>query len=410
MNILYIAASCAPNNGSEDKIGWNVPIESAKENRVFVLTMEKQRGRIEEYLVTHPMDNPRFYFVDIPRLFGVLFKGPLVSGQLNIWHKRAFKVAVEICNKEKIDIIHQITPIEFRSIGEYGRIPTTNFVCGPLGGGEKIPEGLKSYARRHKCIEFVRMLANEWSRIRLKRSKTLERCAYLMFANRETRDYLLERIKPACQSEFASDVGLRTDELCRMEDICTKSGDASGCRFLVVGRMVYRKGLDFLLDALVEISPDLQYQCRIVGSGAELEHLRNRCAASERLSRHVVLSGAIPYDEIEGAYRNADVFIMPSIRETTGTVVVEAMSKGLPVIALNQFGAATILDQEAGWLCDGTTKDEYIESLKNAIEACIMNPDEVRRKGENARRRAENYSWEKKYKQYHSIYRRILKG
>ena len=50
MNILYIAYSCSPYHGSEDKIGWNVPVECAKTNNVFVITKEEQREYTENYL------------------------------------------------------------------------------------------------------------------------------------------------------------------------------------------------------------------------------------------------------------------------------------------------------------------------------------------------------------------------
>ena len=43
MNILYIAYSCNPFAGSEDKIGWCVPFESSKTNKVYVITKEEQR-------------------------------------------------------------------------------------------------------------------------------------------------------------------------------------------------------------------------------------------------------------------------------------------------------------------------------------------------------------------------------
>ena len=44
MNILYIAYSCSPKSGSEEKIGWSIPLESAKSNNVFVITKEEQFG------------------------------------------------------------------------------------------------------------------------------------------------------------------------------------------------------------------------------------------------------------------------------------------------------------------------------------------------------------------------------
>ena len=61
------------------------------------------------------------------------------------------------------------------------------------------------------------------------------------------------------------------------------------------------------------------------------------------MSEHVHCMGSIPYMEMEKEYAGADVFIMPSIRETTGTVLLEAMSKGIPVITINKFGGATLL-------------------------------------------------------------------
>ena len=55
MNILYIAYSCLPDSGSENKIGWNIPIESSKSNNVFVVTKEEHREAIEAYLKKHPL-------------------------------------------------------------------------------------------------------------------------------------------------------------------------------------------------------------------------------------------------------------------------------------------------------------------------------------------------------------------
>lgn len=181
------------------------------------------------------------------------------------------------------------------------------------------------------------------------------------------------------------------------------------CVFLVAGRMIYRKGLDFLFDALIRIPPETRYQVRVVGDGSELEHLRKRCKDNTNLSEHVHCMGSIPYMEMEKEYAGANVFIMPSIRETTGTVLLEAMSKGIPVITINKFGGATLFDEDTGWLYEGNTKEEYIENLKKAIIECITNPDEVARRGKNARKKAEKYTWQEKNKKYQRIYDDLLK-
>ena len=51
MNILYIAYSCSPNSGSENSIGWNIPIEMAKRHNVYVLTKQEHREHINDYNV-----------------------------------------------------------------------------------------------------------------------------------------------------------------------------------------------------------------------------------------------------------------------------------------------------------------------------------------------------------------------
>lgn len=182
------------------------------------------------------------------------------------------------------------------------------------------------------------------------------------------------------------------------------------CVFLCAGRLIYRKGHEVLLDALERLPADVDYECRIVGDGPELKRLRNRSDSSTKLKGHVVFTGAIPFVEMSREYNNADVFVMPSIRETTGSVLLEAMSKGIPVITIGKFGGATLLDSETGWLYDGTTKDDFVESLEKAIMECIVHPDEIERKGRNARVKSERYTWDAKMEHYNQIYYKLVTG
>jgi glycosyltransferase involved in cell wall biosynthesis len=99
---------------------------------------------------------------------------------------------------------------------------------------------------------------------------------------------------------------------------------------------------------------------------------------------------------------------MPSIRETTGNVLLEAMSKGIPVITIKKFGGKVLLDDETAFLYEGTSKEEYINNLRSSIVYCVNNPKEVKRRGSNARLKAENHTWEVKNKHFQEIYRGLL--
>lgn len=191
MKILYIAVSCDPYNGSEDKIGWNVPWECAKTNSVWVITRFDLKESIEMYLSKCEKRNIKFVYVKMPIVCQKFFTGMLQSAKLPIWHRKAFPIAKKLCNENKIDLIHQITPIEFRAIGDYGKIENVKFVVGPLGGGEFIPRGLRMYARKHIALEVIRAALNHWSRFLLNATGKMKRCDYIMFANTETMEFLI---------------------------------------------------------------------------------------------------------------------------------------------------------------------------------------------------------------------------
>ena len=139
------------------------------------------------------------------------------------------------------------------------------------------------------------------------------------------------------------------------------------------------------------------------GGGQDYEHLNQRIAASQKLKRHVVLTGKIPFTEMQKEYLAADAFVMPSIRETTGSVILEAFSYGLPVITSNHFGGAFIVNEQTGWLYNGKTKQEFIDGLAQLLLECISDPEEVMRRGKNAGTAAEQYLWTHKVDGYNSL-------
>lgn len=100
---------------------------------------------------------------------------------------------------------------------------------------------------------------------------------------------------------------------------------------LFVGRLVYYKGLDVLLDALARVAAA---RLVVVGDGPLAGALRGR-AARLGVDDRVLWLGAVGDDELPGAYSGADVFVLPSTAptETFGVVQVEAMAAGLPVVS-----------------------------------------------------------------------------
>ena len=407
MNILYIACSCSPYHGSEDKIGWNIPLESAKQNRVFVITRDSQRKYVEKFTNHNAVENLSFYYVSLnPAWERVLCLFPY-SVRLNLWNRKALKLAQALCRTENISVIHQITPVEFRSIGNYGKIQNVKFVCGPVAGGQSVPKALEHYMGSCSWVEHIRGCINWICRCAYRLSGKLRQCDVLLFANNETRAYLSGEIPKTTDDQILTDVSVDAKDLIDLSEVKTKT--CGKCIFLVVGRLVRLKGHSLLLDALARIPEELDFECRIVGTGPERERLQKRCKRY-KLESKVTFFGEIPYTEIGEVYQQADVFVMPSFREATGSVLLEAMANGLPVVTMDRFGGATILDERAGWLYDGQTQEEIIGQLKDVLISCIENMDQVRCRGKNARILAEKYTWEERMKAYQKIYNQLISG
>ncbi len=127
-------------------------------------------------------------------------------------------------------------------------------------------------------------------------------------------------------------------------------------KILFVGRLVERKGVDRLVDAVGRLPRSLGAQLEIVGDGAERPRLEALIRATS-LQDRVTLRGRVSGADLHAAYATADVLVLPSVldsrndTEGLGVVLLEAMSYGVPVIASRIGGIPDIVaDEETGLL------------------------------------------------------------
>ena len=400
MNILYVAFPCNPYAGSESKIGWNIPVASAQMgNNVLIVTIKDMQNDIEDYLKKNYLERVDIEYIDIPQVLKKILK-KFSTIKLKLYHMMAIKKIRRIIKDgKKIDIIHQITPVEFRSIGNYYKIRNVKVIVGPVGGGEYIPKTLKYYGKNKICIEVIRRTLNLFEKIKLKINRKKLKYTKLLFANKETMEYLKmeKRI-------VMPEVGVLKQEINNRKKIILNDNIV----FIVSGRLVYRKGHELLLNVLKNIQDDVEYKVIIIGDGREAKNIKEEINNDNKLKKHVEILGKIKYEDMKKEYDKADVLIMPSLRETTGSVILEAMANGLAVIAMNSFGAKLIINNSNGYLYDGTSKEEIESSLKQCIISCITNKIELLEKKKKAIEDVEKYTFENKMKKYNNIYRDLL--
>jgi glycosyltransferase involved in cell wall biosynthesis len=119
----------------------------------------------------------------------------------------------------------------------------------------------------------------------------------------------------------------------------------------------------------------------------------------------VEVLGKLPYIEMDKLYNDADVFLFTSLQDTSGTVLLEAMRHGLPVITLDHHGAADIVDCNSGVKVPVRGADQVIDDMATALEGFFNEPRLYRCLSEGALSRIEAaYTWKRKRELIRRIY------
>nr|WP_025003836.1 glycosyltransferase [Porphyromonas macacae] len=138
---------------------------------------------------------------------------------------------------------------------------------------------------------------------------------------------------------------------------------------VVVGRLVKRKNIDFLIRVFQECNTQ-DYELLIVGEGPEKNNLK--CLAES--DQNIRFLPFMKQSELRELYKRVSAFIIPSTFDTWGLVINEAMAAGLPVIASSKCGATEVLVKDGvnGYVFnpedDGTSMKKKLDVFFNLSE------------------------------------------
>jgi glycosyltransferase involved in cell wall biosynthesis len=162
---------------------------------------------------------------------------------------------------------------------------------------------------------------------------------------------------------------------------------------LSVAHLIRSKGIDLVLKILPEVlqtRQDILY-C-VIGSGPEEENLK-RFANKSGLNEYVSFLGRFPHSQTVDYMGGCDIFVLPSWNESFGSVYVEAMAQGKPVIGCKGQGIEDVIEQGVTGLL---VEPRDLTSLRDAILLLLGDEDLCKRIGENARQVVmRNHTWEK---------------
>lgn len=139
--------------------------------------------------------------------------------------------------------------------------------------------------------------------------------------------------------------------------------DAETPLLLYVGRLAPEKNIDVAIAAFKAFqSQHPTARMMLTGEGPERSRL-------ERQNPDIIFTGLLQGDDLSRAYASADLFVFPSLSETFGNVVLEAMASGLAVLAFRHAAAAQIIDTHRdGVLVDGDKSIDFIQAAKTLAQ------------------------------------------
>lgn len=175
-------------------------------------------------------------------------------------------------------------------------------------------------------------------------------------------------------------------------------------QFLYTGRLAVEKSLPFLLDAfalLAKRNPSVGLA--LVGGGPMEQVLRER-SKRLNLNERIIFLGSVAYERMPEIVASADIFVMPSVKDTHPLTVIEAMAAGLPAVVVQSPAyIGTIEHEKNGLVCLPS-----VEALAQGMEIMAEDGNLRYQLGMAARISALNYSIENSTRQILAIYSAVL--
>jgi len=400
--VLMVAYACHPGGGGEHWLGWGWAEAAARFCEVRLLTTPNHREAVAEHAAERGIQTT---FVALPgwqktlcRLFGpagVWFRKYL-------WQFHALREARKLHREHGFDLVHQTTFHTFRIPFACSKLGIPS-VWGPIAGGESVPPGFDRFLGKEARSEAWRARVNRLCLAIPGVRGSLARTSAILVSNRTTLEFLPAGDRPRCVIVPANAVSAR-DAAAPPRESAAKDGPLE---LIYVGNCVARRGMPIVFEALRAFVPE-EVRLRVVGDGAALASWKQQ-AAMLGVADRVVFTGSVDADAVRRYYDGADALAFPSLRDSGGSALLEAMTRGLPVICLDCGGPAEMVDDSSGIKLPVDDPVETVARLAEAIRRLRAEPEWGRALAASARERALTlYSWQGKGAVLESIYDRLL--
>jgi glycosyltransferase involved in cell wall biosynthesis len=403
--ILLSAYACEPGKGSEPEVGWLWATELADAgHEVWVLTREANRDAIEMEIARRPKRHLHFSYYDLPRWARGWKRGARgVHLYYALWQWGAYRQARRLASEIRFDCVHHVTFVGLRAPSFMGLLGLP-FFLGPVSGGETVPRRLRvGMTETARWRETMRDVANKVIHADPVMRSSLHKAERIFLATRESLRLVPAAFQQKCTVQLG--IGLSREYLGWTGQQLSPA--STEMRLLYAGRLLEWKGLDLAIHAVGRLRDrGVRVRFTIVGDGPARAGLR-RLTAELGLEAEVHWTAWLPRDQLHESYYEHDALLFPSLRDSGGMVVLEAMAHGLPVVCTDCGGPAVIVNRRCGRVVSTLerTKDEVIGGMIEALYELSCDRALLRRLGKAARSRAWEFDFHRVATRVHPVER-----
>lgn len=414
-SLLLVAYQCGPGMGSVSQLGWEWYVRLSREQPVTLVTHVRNRPALEA--AGAPLSGSEIRYIDTE-----WFAGPLYRLARRLFPRSEHSVflvssldyfvfdfvAYRQLRREQragqlyVSLTHRVTPVTTAAPTWLGRLGPP-LVLGPLNSGLTDPPGFGKIMRRESTW-LVR--ARALARLADSLLGSSRRASRILVATRATQAAVATRHRGQCKAMLENGVDLWLFQATPWPPAPRTDRDL---RILFVGRLIPVKGLDMLLRAVAGVRRTGQpVHLDVVGDGP-MRTDWTALAASLGIDDYVTFHGHVPQKDVPRLMADCHVFCLPSVRESGGAVLLEAMASARPVIALDFGGPSEIVDANVGALLPMRQPDQVTRDLADTLLDVCSDPYAWRQRGRIGRQRVENeHSWPAKIRTARALYNDVI--
>ena len=406
MKVLVSCYACSPYRGSEPGMGWNFVHSLAPLHELHIIVESSEfMEDIKRYFSEHPDEEHLYHFYFIPcKQFPLLRKiwPPSYYWAYRLWQRKVFAFAQQLDAKENFDVVHALNMAGYREPGFLYKLGKP-LIWGPTGGFCISPWCLLPSMGIYGMLYYgARNLINLWQ---MHHKQTPRRMAIkadaVIAATQDNHDAIAALWNR--DSLIIPEVGV----VAKQNDATVNKREGI-LKICWSGQHTPAKTLNLLIDALAIVQQPQNVELHVIGDGRSTKRWKKQ--AEQLHISNIVWHGWVEREKAWRIMKESHVFCITSVADLTSSVLLEALSFGLPIITLDLFGFSNVVTTACGIKIAVHDKQQVVQDIAEAINAIEEDEPLRMRMAHAAILRAQGFTWADKAELISSLYRDAVRA